>query len=278
MPNRRPGADAEPERPPTVCCTYPAHRRESSRTRQRCLLTDRTSSSSWTISTGTTGSGGAGADWVRTPNIDAIAGRGVRLTHCIANSPLCAPSRIALATGRRPGALGALGNDASLPLSAPTMYQRFRDSGYHVACTGKLDLAKRIAWLGRQGESSAHVRVGIYAAIRVLRARFTPALPRNRGARTDSSSKPGACTRRFMKIISDAAHPAGYRARPTPYCRATHSRTCSSARARRRSSASTQRKSRCTCSSASSDPTIRSIRPEKMRAAAATGRCLSRSA
>ena len=41
--------------------------------------------------------GAAGADFVRTPNLDRMAARGVRFSNCITSSPICAPARIALA-------------------------------------------------------------------------------------------------------------------------------------------------------------------------------------
>jgi choline-sulfatase len=96
--------------------------------------------------------GCAGADFVQTPNLDRIAARGVRLTQCTTNSPVCAPSRIALATGLQPYRLGALDNNSFLPGSAPTHYQHFRDHGYRVGCVGKLDLAKPDKYNGRYGD------------------------------------------------------------------------------------------------------------------------------
>lgn len=94
----------------------------------------------------------AGADFIMTPNIDRIAQRGVRFTHCFTNAPVCAPARIGLATGLQPCRVGALGNSAYLPLSATTYYQRLRDSGYRVGCVGKLDLAKPSEYNGRRGD------------------------------------------------------------------------------------------------------------------------------
>lgn len=96
--------------------------------------------------------GCSGADWVSTPNIDALAARGTKFTHCVTNSPICAPARIALASGMRPQRLGALNNQASLPLNCTSYYQRLRDHGYHVACVGKLDLAKSLFHNGSAGE------------------------------------------------------------------------------------------------------------------------------
>jgi len=96
--------------------------------------------------------GCAGADFIRTPNIDRLAARGVRFTHATTNCPVCAPARIGLATGLQPCHLGSLDNNSFLPLSAATYYQRLRDSGYRVGCVGKLDLAKPDPYNGRNGD------------------------------------------------------------------------------------------------------------------------------
>jgi len=96
--------------------------------------------------------GCAGADFIRTPNLDRIAERGVRFSNCFTTSPVCAPARISLATGLHPHRLGALSNAAFLPISTPTYYQRLRDHGYRVGCVGKLDLAKPDSYNGRFGD------------------------------------------------------------------------------------------------------------------------------
>ncbi|MDP6115717.1 MAG: sulfatase-like hydrolase/transferase [Planctomycetota bacterium] len=86
--------------------------------------------------------GCAGADFIQTPNIDRLAARGMRFTNCCVNAPVCAPMRVALATGLEPHRFGGTGNNVFLPLSRRTYYQRLRDVGYRVGCCGKLDLAK----------------------------------------------------------------------------------------------------------------------------------------
>lgn len=96
----------------------------------------------------------AGAEFVRTPSIDKIAKMGMRFTNCFTNAPLCAPARIGLSTGLMPSRLGSVDNNSYLPLSTPTMYQRFRDYGYRVGCVGKLDLAKPSPYNGRFGDRS----------------------------------------------------------------------------------------------------------------------------
>jgi len=90
--------------------------------------------------------GSAGAAQVRTPHLDRIAAEGVRFTQCCTNSPLCAPARIALATGLQATRMGALDNHSFLPGDLATYYQRLRDANYRVGCCGKLDLAKPNRW------------------------------------------------------------------------------------------------------------------------------------
>ena len=64
--------------------------------------------------------GCAGRVPVRTPNIDAIAARGMRFTQCRVNSPMCAPSRACLATGLRYHRAGVPDNVHDLDPSLPT--------------------------------------------------------------------------------------------------------------------------------------------------------------
>src|SRR5512139_1935571 len=41
-----------------------------------------------------------GSRHIRTPVLDRLARRGLRMTHAYANSPVCSPTRLALITGR----------------------------------------------------------------------------------------------------------------------------------------------------------------------------------
>ncbi|NIU08655.1 MAG: sulfatase-like hydrolase/transferase, partial [Phycisphaerae bacterium] len=50
--------------------------------------------------------GCAGNPLIETPNIDRLAGRGVRFTNAWCQSPICQPSRAALITGRYPHEVG----------------------------------------------------------------------------------------------------------------------------------------------------------------------------
>ncbi len=94
----------------------------------------------------------AGATFVRTPNLDCLAERGVRFSQCITNAPVCAPARIGLASGYQPARLGCLDNNCYLPRHITPYYVRLRDAGYRVGCVGKLDLAKPDPYNGRHGD------------------------------------------------------------------------------------------------------------------------------
>lgn len=96
--------------------------------------------------------GFVGTPGVSTPYIDDLARRGMHFTHVVTNAAICAPTRIALASGVRPERLGAYGNEASLPAGMTTYYQRLRDHGYQVGVVGKLDLAKSASYNGRDGD------------------------------------------------------------------------------------------------------------------------------
>ena len=87
----------------------------------------------------------------RTPNIDALAARGVRFKTCITNSPVCAPARSGLATGIEPHRMGGQDNDVQVQPNTRTYYGQLRDHGYHVACAGKLDLGKPSGLPGPDG-------------------------------------------------------------------------------------------------------------------------------
>ena len=104
--------------------------------------------------------GCAGADWVRTPNIDQLAKRGVRFTMATCDSPVCAPSRSALASGQRCSTIGVLSNHDLYPVDVPTYYQVLRAAGYRVGCVGKTDLHKIDHWEGAQGNRPIMYHLG----------------------------------------------------------------------------------------------------------------------
>ena len=82
--------------------------------------------------------GCAGHPMVLTPTLDKIAAGGVRFTTAYSASPVCCPSRAALATGRYPHQTGFWDNAIVYDGSVPSWMHRLRDEGYTVVGIGKL--------------------------------------------------------------------------------------------------------------------------------------------
>jgi iduronate 2-sulfatase len=77
----------------------------------------------------------------KSPNIDALAARGIRFDRAYCNQAVCAPSRNALLTGLRPQSLGIYDLGTNFRLAAPdavTLPQYFKDHGYHSEGLGKI--------------------------------------------------------------------------------------------------------------------------------------------
>src|SRR6266446_6424547 len=83
---------------------------------------------------------------IETPNIDALAARGLRFNHYTTH-PICSPARAALLTGRNAHAVGTgwvannhagfPGYSGALPLDAPTIAETLRAAGYATIALGK---------------------------------------------------------------------------------------------------------------------------------------------
>jgi arylsulfatase A-like enzyme len=78
---------------------------------------------------------------VHTPNLDAMAAAGLRLTRCYATSPQCTPTRAGFLTGKHPSrhACYCAGGNP-LPTEATTMAELLRDHGYATGHFGKWHL------------------------------------------------------------------------------------------------------------------------------------------
>lgn len=82
----------------------------------------------------------AGNPYVKTPNLDRLAARGVRFTQSYASNPLCVPSRAGLFSSRMPHEIGVYGNTMDAELGnkgVPTMGELFQAAGYETAYAGK---------------------------------------------------------------------------------------------------------------------------------------------
>ncbi len=78
-----------------------------------------------------------GNKWVKTPNMDSLAARGVYFPSSYCSYPLCSPSRSSLHTGRTPHEIGVNTNSVPLDPAVPISGQVFRAAGYETAYAGK---------------------------------------------------------------------------------------------------------------------------------------------
>ncbi len=79
--------------------------------------------------------------YVETPNLDRLAGSGVRFANAWVQYPLCNPSRTSMLTGRYPTTTGALTNRNYFRTSYPdlvTLPQLFKNAGYDSVGIGKV--------------------------------------------------------------------------------------------------------------------------------------------
>lgn len=78
---------------------------------------------------------------VKSPNIDALAGRGLQFNNAYCNQAVCSPSRNALLTGLRPSTLGIYDLATNFRVSRPdavTLPQYFKEHGYLTEGMGKI--------------------------------------------------------------------------------------------------------------------------------------------
>ncbi|MDJ0983021.1 MAG: sulfatase-like hydrolase/transferase, partial [Kiloniellales bacterium] len=75
---------------------------------------------------------------VKAPHIQGLAERGVVFDAAYCNSPLCAPSRFSMLSGRLPSDIGAYDNAAEFPATVPTFAHMLRLGGYRTILSGKM--------------------------------------------------------------------------------------------------------------------------------------------
>ena len=75
---------------------------------------------------------------VKAPQLAALAQGGAVFDAAYCNSPICAPSRYSMMTGRLPTAVGAYDNASELPASVPTFAHALNSAGYLTILSGKM--------------------------------------------------------------------------------------------------------------------------------------------
>lgn len=74
---------------------------------------------------------------LRTPNIDALAGRGLAFDEFYVSCPICMPNRATILTGRTPTATGVRQNGIPLSLNSVTFVDLLKADGYNTGLIGK---------------------------------------------------------------------------------------------------------------------------------------------
>src|SRR5437868_3372781 len=82
--------------------------------------------------------GCGGHPHVRTPHLDALAGRGTRFLNATTPSPVCVPARASLATGRHVHDIRFWDNGQAYDGSVRSWGHTLIERGHRVAAIGKL--------------------------------------------------------------------------------------------------------------------------------------------
>lgn len=82
--------------------------------------------------------GCAGNTFVDTPNLDRLAGQGMRFSNAHCNYPLCGPSRMSMLTGQHPHRLGVYINEHCLSSDVPTFAHALGRAGYDTVLAGRM--------------------------------------------------------------------------------------------------------------------------------------------
>src|SRR6478672_10786445 len=88
---------------------------------------------------------------LNTPNIDALAARGVRFSRAYVQAPVCGPSRMSFYTGRYVSSHGSTYNSVPLRIGEMTIGDHLRPLGLRVALVGKTHMAMDVEGMVRLG-------------------------------------------------------------------------------------------------------------------------------
>ncbi|MCT7377877.1 alkaline phosphatase family protein [Chelativorans salis] len=100
---------------------------------------------------------------LKTPNIDALAARGVRFTRAYVQAPVCGPSRMSFYTGRYVSSHGSTYNGVPLRIGEMTIGDHLRPLGMRVALVGKTHMTEDRKGMQRLGVTRDTIE-GVFAA------------------------------------------------------------------------------------------------------------------
>lgn len=149
---------------------------------------------------------------IHTPNLDALAARGARFTSACCNSPVCVPSRAAMATGTYASRGGYWDNAFAYDGGLPSWAGRLEQAGHHVTAIGKMHFKNDAPETGFLDQRiPLHIKDGkgdIYGAIRdktITRPQFRQAILDAREGESDYSRYDREVAARAADFLMDAA-------------------------------------------------------------------------
>jgi choline-sulfatase len=143
---------------------------------------------------------------VKTPNLDALAARGTRFANAYCPTPICVPSRAALATGRYAHQIDSWDNATPyVGTEAPSWGHRLSEQGHKVTTIGKLHYRKVGDPSGFDDQRlPMHVLEGVGDLYQLLRADM-PVRPHSRKQVVDAGPGEVEYTRYDRAIAEHAA-------------------------------------------------------------------------
>ncbi|UTW11399.1 alkaline phosphatase family protein [Marinobacterium rhizophilum] len=137
---------------------------------------------------------------IRTPNIDALAARGVNFNRAYCQAPICGPSRMSFYTGRYASSHGASLNNAPLRIDERTLGDYLRPEGYRVALVGKTHMKRDDEGMQRLG-----IDPGSSLGVLVSECGFEP-YERDDGLHPDQSVDPDLKYNQYLRSKGYGGH------------------------------------------------------------------------
>ena len=107
--------------------------------------------------------GCTGHPTLKTPNIDAMAKRGVRFSNAYVQSPICGPSRMSFYTGRYMRSHGSHWNGWPLRVGEPTLGDHLKKIGVRNVLVGKTHMTPDLEGLKMLGIAPDSI-IGVHVA------------------------------------------------------------------------------------------------------------------
>jgi len=134
---------------------------------------------------------------VKSPNLDALAKRGMVFKNSYVQQALCSPSRISMLSGRYPATTGIFEIGRTLRTTMPditTMPQHFKNNGYHTRSLGKIyhvgiddDASWTVpAWHSKMPRTSAATQEGVKKFIDDAKAKGITLPQKGKGSRNSA--------------------------------------------------------------------------------------------